>query len=396
MARLGPHQRVESGLQPIHAMHEQREVHARRPPERVERRAGVRQQPPQQRREPVDVDRRGAVHRLGAAALQQQRGGRHHRAAWRTAGESPCGRRPATAAGVVALRGWRRPTASITSHGTRSALSRARRARSTCPRLGGARPAPRQPRRAAAAPDCGARRARAGATSIRHAGSSASAPSKSASRSTPTSEASGADVQPGTIAQVPAHQRRRHPHGRHGVPDVVLAVAERALAVLPGLAPVNRRQRREEAALRQPVQPPPARLPRRARIVLRARARPARSDTRRAAAPATPGPTDDVALGGMQIAARRIDAKRPARRARLLPGRQAEAVAEEHGHGRQPGVEARPRMSRDEQVVVGHVPPRGAALADADAARRAQRLDEVDAPAPSNDRKGSGCVAQSR
>ena len=142
---------------------------------------------------------------------------------------------------------------------------------------------------------------------------------------------------------------------------------------------MNRRQRREEAALGQPVHsgPPCGRVEHASffeRVGIRRVVIHAGSRARHA------GPDTDVTLGGMEIAARRVDAQRPSRRARLLPGREAEAVAEEHGDARQPGGDHRPRMNRGEQFVVGHVPPRGAALRSG-RTRRTQRLLEADSPA---------------
>ena len=52
--------------------------------------------------------------------------------------------------------------------------------------------------------------------------------------------------------QPPSEQRRREPQRADRVAGVVLAVAERALPVLPRFAPVNRRQRDEKAGLARP------------------------------------------------------------------------------------------------------------------------------------------------
>ena len=49
--------------------------------------------------------------------------------------------------------------------------------------------------------------------------------------------------------QAPAKSRRRNAQGCKGVPRIVLAVAERALAVLPGFPPMHRREAHEEGTL---------------------------------------------------------------------------------------------------------------------------------------------------
>ena len=43
-------------------------------------------------------------------------------------------------------------------------------------------------------------------------------------------------------ARLPAEPRRGHGDGAHRVSDVVLAITKTALAVFPGLAPVDRRE----------------------------------------------------------------------------------------------------------------------------------------------------------
>src|SRR5579864_2038936 len=49
--------------------------------------------------------------------------------------------------------------------------------------------------------------------------------------------------------QAPAKGRRRNAQGCEGVARIVLAVAERALAVLPGFPPMHRREAYEEGTL---------------------------------------------------------------------------------------------------------------------------------------------------
>src|SRR3970040_1135017 len=95
----------------------------------------------------------------------------------------------------------------------------------------------------------------------------------------------------------PAERRRRDAHRADRVADVVLAVAERALAVFPGLAPVDRREARAKGLCRGEWTPPASTPRARARIRAGAKAcassaaRPARrrghrgSRTRARAAP---------------------------------------------------------------------------------------------------------------
>ena len=129
--------------------------------------------------------------------------------------------------------------------------------------------------------------------------------------------------QPGSSASRHPRSAAAKPQRADRVTDIVLAVAERALAVLPGLAPVDRRQARRGTIHRSAA---PGLASGRTSIrhlqrAPRAHVRAARSDAR--------GRPDDVGLGGMEIAARRIDAQRPARRSELLPRRQPHRAAQE-------------------------------------------------------------------
>ena len=84
-------------------------------------------------------------------------------------------------------------------------------------------------------------------TTMRHPGSSRSASTKSSSRSMPVSDAMSACDHSGSIAP-PAGERGGDPNRRDRVTEIVLAVAERAFAVLPRLAPMDRGQRDEPAS----------------------------------------------------------------------------------------------------------------------------------------------------
>src|ERR1035438_1948696 len=52
-------------------------------------------------------------------------------------------------------------------------------------------------------------------------------------------------------AEFPPEGRRREPHRPQRMTDIVLAVPERTLAILPGLPPMNGREPHEESALRK-------------------------------------------------------------------------------------------------------------------------------------------------
>ena len=255
---------------------------------RVEGRARAGQQPAQQRGEAVDADRRGAVHRLGAAPLQQQSGRGDRRVARRRRAGRPCDarsnlRRVALAAVVAAGFGCGVNHIPLDAVGAEPAGAPA-------PRAGpggigergidGAARMPPGPARLAPL-WCDEHQARRlfglGAVEVR-------VPIDADERGKPRRRPAGDN------RARPSHERRSHPHGRHGVPDVVLAVAERAFAVLPGLTPVDRRQRGEEAALWQPCRRGRPRLrAEHAAFVERVRIRRV-VDRRRLASPATPGP----------------------------------------------------------------------------------------------------------
>ncbi len=151
----------------------------------------------------------------------------------------------------------------------------------------------------------------------------------------------------------PAQGRGGDPQRADRVSRVMLAIAECALAVLPRLAPVDRRepdqkglrresahQRREQrhAAVRSPFEPVLAR-----RVVVQARS------------VAKPGQRVDqqVALGRMQVAARRIAAQRPARGAGLLPGGDGQRVLQQARQRADRERRARHRTATVQVVVAG-------------------------------------------
>ena len=69
----------------------------------------------------------------------------------------------------------------------------------------------------------------------------------------PVSAAMSRCDQSGTDVRIQTGHRRGDPYRRDGVAEIVLAVAERALAVFPRLAPVNRGQRRRARRSVRPV-----------------------------------------------------------------------------------------------------------------------------------------------
>ena len=150
----------------------------------------------------------------------------------------------------------------------------------------------------------------------------------------------------------PAQGRGGDPQRADRVSDVMLAIAEGTFAVLPRLAPVDRRQadqkrlRRELAhqrraqrsvAVRSPFEPVLAR-----RVVVQPR-RVAKSGQRA---------DQQVGFGRMQVAARRIAAQRPARGAGLLPGGYGQRVLQQARQGVDRERRARHRTAMVEVVVV--------------------------------------------
>src|SRR5262245_38705018 len=102
---------------------------------------------------------------------------------------------------------------------------------------------------------------------------------------------------------------------------IVLAVAERPLAVLPGLAPPDRGERNEKPVASggkggplSAIEPRSALEPVLARRIVIHVAQP-----------------QEIRLGRMQVTARRVDAQRPARLAVLLPCRESHGAAQKLG-----------------------------------------------------------------
>src|SRR5262245_13238782 len=100
---------------------------------------------------------------------------------------------------------------------------------------------------------------------------------------------------------------------------IVLAVPKRALAVLPGLAPVDGRQRDEYACATTRIRAPGGkRRPSFERMLARGVMR----DALR---------VDQIGLGRMQISTRRVDPEGPTRGSILLPCRQAHPASQPIG-----------------------------------------------------------------
>jgi hypothetical protein len=119
----------------------------------------------------------------------------------------------------------------------------------------------------------------------------------------------------------PPKERGGHPQRANGVPDVVLAIPEGTLAVLPCLAPVNRRERNEEALVTSEE-----RLP-----LIEGHDGPLLDCvfTRRVVKDAPI--VDDVGFGWVEVAAGRIDAECPAGFSIGFPRGEPHRVAQEPG-----------------------------------------------------------------
>ena len=125
----------------------------------------------------------------------------------------------------------------------------------------------------------------------------------------------------------PSHDGGANRYGGYCVSHVVLAVAERALAVLPRFAPMNGGQRDE-----QHVRPsatgaiPRTRVEHAAhleRMTIRGVV-----IHRRLVGEARQRSADHIRFGGMEIPARRVDPQRPSRRLKTLPRRESERMPE--------------------------------------------------------------------
>jgi|GEM_PF-6664367 len=121
-------------------------------------------------------------------------------------------------------------------------------------------------------------------------------------------------------ARLPTQPGRRDADGGQRMAHIVLTIAIGPLPILPRLAPVNRGEADQKRIWRQARS---QRLPQCARHIgahLQAMffRRVVRHDRR--VAQAGHSPADQIALGGMQVAAGWIDAQRPTAAAILLPG----------------------------------------------------------------------------
>ena len=238
-------------------MHEQREMHARRVRPGVPRwNAGARHERLEHRVERLGVDRRHAVEVDRAAPLpDERRRGEVER------GRAPIGAAPRGAkreAGGVARPDRRRVDAVDLAPRRRAPGS----GRSRCPTT--PHPAACTSSSTVGVPPV--------PTHSRQSGASRSAPAKSSSRSSPRSRATSASPGSARYRVRQPSAARRVGDRRDRVPAVVLAVAERALAVLPRLAPVDRAQADDHAARRGRG------AARRAARAARARGRGSRSD----------------------------------------------------------------------------------------------------------------------
>ncbi len=167
-----------------------------------------------------------------------------------------------------------------------------------------------------------------GAVSIamRQPGSSRSASTKSSSRSMPTAAARARCGHAGSTTA-------RHPRmpaaieTRHGMPQIVLAVAKGALAVFPGFAPVNRCQRDQDQVGPAGARRSPNGVVEQAALLEDVTVRGVVVHAR-AIAQSQPRATDNVRFRRMKISARRVHAKRPARPLELFPRGKAERMTQ--------------------------------------------------------------------
>src|SRR5438309_4902796 len=111
----------------------------------------------------------------------------------------------------------------------------------------------------------------------------------------------------GTARRAPAGERRGEADGGDRVAAIVLAVPERALAVLPRFATVNRRERDKQRRVRIADDCRPRGGRERAPLFERMPIRRVMIDARRVGHSAQ-RTADDVRFGGMEITARWIDA----------------------------------------------------------------------------------------
>ena len=147
----------------------------------------------------------------------------------------------------------------------------------------------------------------------------------------------------------PAGERRPEGDGGEGVTEIVLAVTEGSLAVLPCFAPVDGGERDQHEIRVAAHRCRPCALIERAAQLERLPIRRVMVHSRRACQ-ARHSTTDDVCLGRVEVAARRIHAQRPPRSAELLPRREPKRMPE---HVAECGRRQRRRRARgiEEPVV---------------------------------------------
>ena len=140
-------------------------------------------------------------------------------------------------------------------------------------------------------------------------------------------------------ARLPSECGGRVRHRRDGVSAIVLAIAPRAHAVLPRLAPMDRAHADEQAALR----PGQRRALLERMVAAHVVVEPARQTRHRRA--------EQVRLRRMQVAARGIAPQRPAIGAERLPRREPERQLEEGGYASQLDRRGRRESSRTHIVM---------------------------------------------
>ena len=163
---------------------------------------------------------------------------------------------------------------------------------------------------------------------------------------------------------------------------------------------VSATRKRVASARRSPA---PARRRRQTRSAARGHAGPARSARpRRAALPVPPASRsrerragDQVGLGGMQVAARRIDAQRPARIAEHLPRRQPQGVAQEVADGVAADRTRGEWRGREQPVVADRADGRLARCAQRRASQRRRTVERLGTAAAARPNRDSRARARS-
>ena len=135
-------------------------------------------------------------------------------------------------------------------------------------------------------------------------------------------------LQRGTPPGEPAGHRQR----RDGVTEIVLAVAERPLAVFPRFAPMNRRQRDEQDVRSAAERALPRAFVEQAAQFERVTIRGVVID-RRLISQSMQRAANDIRLGRVEVAAGRIDSERPPRRLEMLPRREPQRMPQHVANG---------------------------------------------------------------